>query len=167
MIMCKNNVPLFLMLVLVWLLLMWPCGWIDAAAGLAVAALAVYALRVRAPENCGSGPACPLRLGWGVVYMVVLAWYVLKANFDVAYRVMHPEMPINPGIVKIRTALKSPAGITALANSITLTPGTLTVQAEPDGTLYVHWIDVKTTDPEEAHDLIVRRLESLLKRVFE
>ena len=65
-----------------------------------------------------------------------------KANFDVAYRVITGK--INPGIVKISPGLKTDLGITMLANSITLTPGTLTVDIdEGKNDLYIHWINVK------------------------
>jgi len=65
-----------------------------------------------------------------------------KANFDVAYRVITGK--INPGIVKISPDLKTDLGITMLANSITLTPGTLTVDIDEEkNDLYIHWINVK------------------------
>ena len=65
-----------------------------------------------------------------------------KANFDVAYRVITGR--INPGIVRISPPLKTDLGITMLANSITLTPGTLSVDIdEKNNDLYIHWINVK------------------------
>jgi multicomponent Na+:H+ antiporter subunit E len=65
-----------------------------------------------------------------------------KANVDVAYRVITGK--INPGIVKISPNLKTDLGITMLANSITLTPGTLSVDIDEDkNDLYIHWINVK------------------------
>jgi len=65
-----------------------------------------------------------------------------KANVDVAYRVITGK--INPGIIKISPNLKTDLGITLLANSITLTPGTLTVDIDEDtNDLYIHWINVK------------------------
>jgi len=65
-----------------------------------------------------------------------------KANIDVAYRVITGK--INPGIVKISPDLKTDLGITLLANSITLTPGTLSVDIDEDkNDLYIHWINVK------------------------
>ncbi len=76
-------------------------------------------------------------------------------------------MPIRPGIVKIRTALATAPAITLLANSITLTPGTLTVNALEDGTLYVHWICVRDESVEEATERIARRLEWFVKRIME
>ena len=65
-----------------------------------------------------------------------------KANFDVAYRVITGK--INPGIVRISPDLKTDIGITLLANSITLTPGTLSVDIDEESNdLYIHWINVK------------------------
>ncbi len=64
-----------------------------------------------------------------------------KANIDVAYRVITGK--IRPGIVKIKPDLKTDLGITMLANSITLTPGTLSVDIDEDThELYIHWINV-------------------------
>ena len=65
-----------------------------------------------------------------------------KANVDVAYRVLTGK--ISPGIVKISPKLKTDLGISMLANSITLTPGTLSVDIDEDtNDLYIHWINVK------------------------
>jgi multicomponent Na+:H+ antiporter subunit E len=83
-----------------------------------------------------------------------------------AYRVLHPELPISPGIVKVKTEMTSPLGRTFLANYITLTPGTLTVDMEGEY-LYIHWIYVMTEDVEKATGIIAGRFESILKRVFE
>lgn len=70
-----------------------------------------------------------------------------KANLDVAYRVITGR--INPGIVKFNPGLKTDAGRTMLANSITLTPGTLTLEVdEESGDFYVHWINVRNVDPK-------------------
>ena len=91
---------------------------------------------------------------------------MLKSNLDVAYRVFHPEIPIRPGIVKVKTTLKSEVARTFLANSITLTPGTLTVDCIEDN-LYVHWINIVSEDPEVETRLIVDKFEKYLKKIFE
>ena len=52
----------------------------------------------------------PHRLFWAVLYVPILLWLVVKANLDVAWRVVHPRMPIRPGIVKAKTVLKTAAG---------------------------------------------------------
>jgi multicomponent Na+:H+ antiporter subunit E len=79
-----------------------------------------------------------------VVYIFPFIFAMAKANVDVAYRVITGR--INPAIVKIDPKLKNDMSITILANSITLTPGTLSVDVRPEtNELFVHWINV---DPE-------------------
>ncbi|MBD3264990.1 MAG: Na+/H+ antiporter subunit E, partial [Candidatus Omnitrophica bacterium] len=101
-------------------------------------------------------------------YIPVFIWQCIKANIDVAYRVVHPALPIKPGIVKVKTDLKSDTGLTFLANSITLTPGTLSVDIDKErGVLYVHWIDVKSDDSDTATRIVVKRFERILRKIFE
>jgi multicomponent Na+:H+ antiporter subunit E len=109
----------------------------------------------------------PVRIFWFILYIPVFFYYVMIANLDVVYRALHPQMPIKPGIVKIKTRLKTESGITALANSITLTPGTLTVDLTNDGYLYVHWINVKSADIQQATEHIARKFEWFLEKIFE
>ena len=107
------------------------------------------------------------RLAYLLYYIPLFTYYCLLANFDVAYRVLHPALPIEPGIVKVKTTLTNSTAKVALANSITLTPGTLSVEMTDDGYLYVHWIKVRTTDVEEATEMIIRKFEKILKEIFE
>ena len=90
---------------------------------------------------------------------------MIKANLDVAKRVIDPSLPINPAIVEISTDLKSNQAKLFLANSITLTPGTLTVDIVEDK-LYVHWIDLTAEDPAEQKKIISEKFEKLLEGVF-
>jgi len=161
----------FLLAFIVWVFLTWPFaeGRIDIQviiAGL-IASLIVAILFHEILPREHIVFISPVRIFWTVVYIPVFFYYVIKANLDVVYRALHPRMPINPGIVKIKTNLKTESGITALANSITLTPGTLTVDLTDDGFLYVHWINVKSDDVEEATELIARRFEWFLQKIFE
>jgi multicomponent Na+:H+ antiporter subunit E len=109
----------------------------------------------------------PVRIFWFLLYIPVFFYYVMIANLDVVYRALHPKMPIKPGIVKIKTKLKTESGITALANSITLTPGTLTVDLTDDGYMYIHWINVKSDDVEQASKDIASKFEWFLEKIFE
>ncbi len=99
-------------------------------------------------------------------YMPVFFWEMVKANLDVAYRVLSPKMPINPGIVEFKTTLTSPVGKLALANSITLTPGTLTMDIIDDR-FFIHWIDVKSDDKEKAREYIASKFEKYLKEIYD
>src|SRR3990172_9322854 len=108
----------------------------------------------------------PHRYFWLFIYFFVFLWACLKANFDVAYRVLHPAMPIKPGIVKVKTELKSDFARTVLANSITMTPGTISVDIIDDF-LYVHWIYVHSEDPEVYTPLILGAFEKYIKKILE
>ena len=84
----------------------------------------------------------PVRWFIFIGYLFYFFYEMAKANFDVAYRVITGK--INPGIIKISPDLKTDLGTTMLANSITLTPGTLTVDVDENcNDLYIHWINVK------------------------
>ncbi|MBN1791050.1 MAG: Na+/H+ antiporter subunit E [Bacteroidales bacterium] len=108
----------------------------------------------------------PMRYLWLLVFLVIFIWECLKANFDVAYRVIHPKMPIRPGIIKVKLDLKSDFAKVMLANSITMTPGTLSVDLIGD-ILYVHWIYVRTSDPEKYSEFITSKFEKYIKRIFD
>lgn len=107
----------------------------------------------------------PAALGYTLLYIVVFLYELIKSNVDVARRVVTPSLPIKPGIVEVKTRLHSKMGRMILANSITLTPGTLTIDMIED-TLYIHWIDVKTENPEEATEKIVRKFEKYLEKIY-
>ncbi|MBO8131648.1 MAG: Na+/H+ antiporter subunit E [Candidatus Marinimicrobia bacterium] len=108
------------------------------------------------------------RIFYGVIYIFKFLWEMFKANLHVAYIVINPKLPIKPGIVKIKSKLSKDTGLTALSNSITLTPGTLTVDINKEkGELYIHWIDVASPDVDEATKEIGGRFEKILLEVFE
>ena len=108
----------------------------------------------------------PHRYFWFFVYLFIFIWECLKANIEVAYRVLHPAMPIKPGIVKIKINLKTDIAKTTWANSITMTPGTITVDIIDDY-IYVHWIYISTDDPEEYSEKVSGRFEKYIKKIFE
>ncbi len=108
----------------------------------------------------------PRRWLFFLIYLPYFLGLCLRANLDVALRVIHPDVPIRPGIVKVRTTLTSDMAKVFLANSITLTPGTLTVEITGQD-LYVHWINIDTEDPAKRSAEICGRFEPLLRRIFE
>ncbi len=155
----------FAVLFILWLLLTWSLDWQDIAVGLIFSLITVLLLSDIFLQKA-TRLVNPIRIFWFIIYIPYLLWEIIKANFDVAYRVLHPALPIHPGIVKVKTTLKTDMGQTFLANSITLTPGTLTVDIIDDH-LYVHWINVKTDDPEKQTKIIVDRFEKIIRRIFE
>jgi multicomponent Na+:H+ antiporter subunit E len=148
-----------------WLLLTSTSNVQEVVAG-AVLALLVAALGYKGFTRRGLGIFSPRRLMRLLIYLPVFFWEMMKANFDVAYRVVHPRMPIRPGIVAIKTELKSDIGKLFLANSITLTPGTLTMDVQGEY-LFIHWINVKDDDVERASEMIGGRFEKHLKAICE
>ena len=108
----------------------------------------------------------PVRLFWFLLYIPYFTWYLLIANLDVAYRVLHPDLPIRPGIVKFKTTLTTELAKTVLANSITLTPCTMTVDCIGDN-MYIHGINVKGEREEEWYRNVAGRFEGFLRRAFE
>ncbi len=107
----------------------------------------------------------PKVLIYYLIYLGVFFIELIRANLNVMRLVFSPRIEITPGIVEIKTQLKSPIGRLALANSITLTPGTLVVDIKDDS-LFIHWINVSTTDPVAATEAISARFEKLLKVVY-
>jgi multicomponent Na+:H+ antiporter subunit E len=148
-----------------WVLLSLPFGWGTFALGV-VAAAAVGTAMARIFPVAIPKWIDLRRWFFAAVYVPYFLYYCVKANLDVAMRVLHPDMPIRPGIVKVTTGLTSEMAKTFLANSISLTPGTLTMDVDGQD-VYVHWINIHTDDPALRQHLIVGRYEGLLKRIFE
>ena len=174
-----RRIAIFIVSFIVWCALVWPYNPANRAPdgtgtawdlqsivlGLFVALLTALLFKeafTTQPRNMFS----PIRIGWLLLYLPVFLYYCIKANLQVVYLVLHPDMPIKPGIVKVKTKLKSDSGVTALANSITLTPGTLTVDVANENELYVHWLVVESSDEEEATEKIVSRFEYFLEKIF-
>lgn len=143
---------IFVASALTYLLLVWAGGsieWLEVVIALVFAGLISIMAKRWNPE-------LPLRRSWlNPVRLVRFFVYLfgpflvalVQANLDVAMRVITGK--INPGIVRIPTGLASDGALTLLANSITLTPGTLTVDANDESReLYVHWINVTTEEPK-------------------
>jgi multicomponent Na+:H+ antiporter subunit E len=156
-----------------WLWLLLTFLWIAANSSLAVesvvsgalisAALAyIFTQRTDVWQGIRFSPS---RLYHFIRYTGVFVVELLRANFNMMRYVYALRIDIRPGVVKIRTRLKTPLGRLALANSIALTPGSLVLDIEDD-TLFIHWLDVKTTDPDEATRMIAGPFEEHLEKAF-
>lgn len=99
-------------------------------------------------------------------YFMVLIVEIIKASIMVAKIVLSPKMDIKPGIIAVPLRTKTSGGITAIANTITLTPGTLTIDVADDrSVLYVHSIDASY--PESIRKSIRDDLEKFVLEAFE
>lgn len=100
-----------------------------------------------------------------LIYIPVFLRELIIANFDVAKRVLSFKIPLNPGFVKVKTGLKGDFGKLTLANSITLTPGTLTIDVDGED-LYIHCVDVKGSNTEEHTKNICGPFDKVLGGIF-
>ena len=158
----------FLLYFITWLILSWSFNPVNLAIGAFISALILFLTSgVLEKKTVGSHKNFKRYL-WFLYYIPLFIWECFKANLDGAYRVIHPDLPMRPGIVKVRTNLKSDSGLTFLANTITLKPGTMTVDIDREnGFLYVHWVNVESQDIEKATKIIVEKFEKVLMRIFE
>jgi multicomponent Na+:H+ antiporter subunit E len=157
----KSRVLASLTLWAVWMLLTAPWNRQEAVAGAIVAGL-IAVLPLFPASPLGDLRLHPKALAYMLAYAFVFIRALVMSNLDVAFRVLHPRLPIDPGIVRVTTRLKTPLGRLLLANSITLTPGTITVEMRGED-VFVHWIKVAATDPEGATAAIVGSFEKYLE----
>jgi len=146
-----------------WLLLTGSFDTQELIAGAVVAVLvtAIFGARFTIFTGFRFSWRAPLYI---LAYLAHFVVALVRANFDLAARVLAPSLPIRPAMVEVRTRLKSPLGRMLLANTITLTPGTLTVDVIGD-CLLVHWVYCPAgMSTEDATAQIAARFETHLSR---
>jgi multicomponent Na+:H+ antiporter subunit E len=154
----------FLVFLAVWILLTSSLQIATILVGVVVSLIIALLFGIKA-EVFGEINLNPKSIINLIAYTFVFIWELIKSNIDVARRVLSPSLPIKPGIVKVKTKLKSKTGRMVLANSITLTPGTLSIDIK-DEFIYVHWIDVKNCDLQCATEEIVKKFEKYLEVIY-
>jgi multicomponent Na+:H+ antiporter subunit E len=160
----RSTAVMFATLLLFWLMLM---GNLTADV-LVVGVLASLVIALLYPNGLSfftEFRATPQAFIAGIRYYGFFFAELVKSNLRLARIVLSPSLPISPGIVKVRTRLKTRMGRLMLANSITLTPGTLTVEMNGEW-LYVHWVNVESTDVEAATASIVAGFERYLEVIY-
>lgn len=158
----RHSLNAFFITFAMWLLLVGSLNQQELLAALFVSGLLAIVSFGHRPILAGIRwtPTAPISF---IRYLGVFFVALVKANIDMARRVVAPEIPISPSLVRVRTDLKSDLGRLALANSITLTPGTLTVDLEGDEFI-VHWIDQPASDDiAETTRVIAARFEQHLR----
>lgn len=160
----RNQVVLFATLFLFWVMLNGTLATDTLMVG-AAAALIITLLFRDGLSFFTEFRATPQAFVAGVRYYGYLFKELVKSNLKLTAIVLSRDLPIQPGIVKVRTRLQSRMGRLMLANSITLTPGTLTVELEGEW-LYVHWVTVESTDIDAATAKIVASFERYLEVMY-
>ncbi len=163
----KSRIIVFVFALVVWFALTDIKDYQEALIGIAISMLISFLTGHFLIANVASQHLIKRTFHF-LLYIIRFIWEMIIANLEVAYLVIHPMLPIKPGIVKIKTKLTKDSAITVLANSITLTPGTLTVDINRNkGELYIHWINVKSKDIDQATKEIGERFEKTLTEVYE
>lgn len=160
----RDFTMLFAGLFLFWLLLNASLATDIIAVGL-IASLLIALLFGRSLSVFAEFRATPRAFATAVVYIVYFIKELVKSNLRLAAIVLSPSLPLKPGIVKVRTKLKSRMGRLLLANSITLTPGTLTVELDGEW-LYIHWVTVESAAIDAATENIVAGFERYLEVMY-
>ncbi|RZH67245.1 monovalent cation/H+ antiporter subunit E [Natrinema altunense] len=143
-----------------YLLLGDPTYWFDLVTGAAVAGIVAVSLAQVTFTLPLDRVQSPLRVVRFALYIPYLLWEIVKANIAVSVVILRPSMPIEPTLTRVNSRVRSGLPLTALANSITLTPGTLTVRAN-NQQLLVH-----TLIPGARDDLFDGGLERGIRFVF-
>ncbi|MFU8794875.1 MAG: Na+/H+ antiporter subunit E [Dethiobacteria bacterium] len=150
-----NYIGIILILLVFWVAVSGSLSWPQLVVGLATAIFVTYFNRnllITAEER----PPIRLRtIIWLFGYLFQLLWAIVIANFHVAWIVLHPKMPIEPNLVSLEVDIDRVSSRVLLANSITLTPGTLTVLADEKKFL-VHALTVSSGEDLKEWSLIDR-----------
>lgn len=178
-----NSIIQFVLLLAVWLMLSGHYDFFHIAMGVVSAAAVValnYPLRKYYffEEEMDEASAkltdvYPVRLRFFrlLFYIPWLIWQIVVASLQVAAVVLNPKIPIDPSLLKFKTKLPGDSAKVILGNSITLTPGTITVQIEGDEFLVHALMDTSSTGilngslPEEVAKLYKKKPESVVEEV--
>ena len=165
--MSQTGAPLrlFAAMMVFWLMLLGGSLAIDSILiGVVIAALIAFFLRNNLSYFSGyrfTTDSLVATIGFIGFFIVEL----VKANLAVAKIVLTPSLPIDPAIVRVRTGLKNPVARVFLANGITLTPGTLSVEMKGEW-IYIHCVVAPSTDTEEATKAISAGFERYLEVMY-
>jgi multicomponent Na+:H+ antiporter subunit E len=155
---------LWLLLTFVWLAISSSLAIESVATGALISAALAYTF-ARKFEIWGGISFSPQRLYHFILYTGAFLVELIRANINMMRYVYAPRISVNPGVVKVKTGLKSPIGRLTLANSISLTPGSLVLDIGEEG-LTVHCLDMRAIDPDDASRTIAGPFETHLERSF-
>lgn len=154
----KHLAALSVALFAVWLL--WS-GYFDNALLVVLGAIScvvviLLALRMRLVDAEG----VPVEIAWRLLrYAPWLVWQVFLANLHVARRILDPKLPIDPSVIRVKPGQQRDLGRVIYANSITLTPGTVSIEIDE------HEITVHALTKETAADLESGEMDRQVSRL--
>lgn len=154
-----RRIAIVVWLTVVWVTLWEALTWANVASGLVVAVAALYLLPPReTPTSVGFRPLAAARL------LFYFLWELLVASSQVIWEIITPHDHTTPAVVSVRTRSTVPGHITAVANMVSLTPGTLSLDVDHDTrTIYIHVLHL---DNFEETRRSVSKLETLTLAAF-
>lgn len=160
-------------LALIWAALQGAFSPLNLLMGLIVGGLVVGFMRpmyhlVDTAERIRGPLRIVVRIWRSLVLLLVFLWELIQSSLQVAYLVLQPSLKgMQPGVIAYPLGVRSGLEITALANLISLTPGTLSIDVSDDRTvLYIHSILVRDEEATEVRNQIKRTLEKHVARAF-
>ena len=160
----KGFIGLWLLLTFIWVAISSSPALESVATGILISAAMAYVF-ARKFEIWDGLSFSPQRLYHFTLYTGVFLVELVQANINMMRYVYAPCISVNPGVVKVKTRLKSPIRRLALANSISLTPGSLVLDMSKD-CLTVHCLDLRSIDPDDAGRTIAAPFEKHLEKSF-
>ncbi len=161
----KNKLIFFLSLLALWLVLSWSVSMDELFAGFIFSALTVFI----SDKIFGAGPdnANPFRYLWFVVYFLALLWDIMRSCADALYRLIHPALISKPRILDIKTTLRNDTAIGLLSGTLSLMPGTLTVDFNSQNNVFhVYCLVGMTPTYSSVIELLIFKYENILKKVY-
>ncbi len=158
---------MYIIFLLLWILLNGQFTWEIVCFGIVIAGV-MYAFVCKFLDYSLEKDILLFRkMPYILAYILILIWEIIKANVDTIHLALSIRNEIDPVVVRFRTDLKSKAAKVALANSITLTPGTITVDLEGDE-LIIHALDAELVEgiDESIFVRLLRKMEAMDETVL-
>ncbi len=151
------------LLFLFWIVLSGILDWVHITMGLISSLIIAYIFPIITIEKRNGDI---IRLGsfmlYLIPYLIRLQFEIIKANIDVIRIILDPALPISPTVRKFRTGLKSDGALATFGNSMTLTPGTLTIDINQSGESYIHYLTTPDAEQQKATEI-----SNAVQRLFE
>lgn len=146
-------------LTVVWVTLWEDVSWANVIGGVIVAVAVIWVVPFRDTRTgLGLRPIHAIRL------MLYFFWELIKASLFLSWEVITPPTWVNPGIVSVPLTSREPGIVVSVANMVSLTPGTLTLEVEEaTPTLFIHVLHLKSREDTRES---VRKLERLTLAAF-
>ena len=161
----RRYIVLFFLALLFWTLLTWSLNIASIVAGVVIALLTsiifgkyFYTSTYKLLQI--------KRFAMVIPFLAFFTWQCIKANIDVAWRVVQRKIPIKPAIIKTPLLVQTELARAILSCALSMTPGTIVMDIKEDF-IYVHWIYVDEQNPEPYAMIRIRQFEKYIATIFD